>query len=45
MTSEDSMRLAARAEFAKAFAQAHEVLKYAEYPEPRARLGYYYATC
>lgn len=22
---------------------AHEVLKYAEYPEPRARLGYYYA--
>lgn len=23
---------------------SHEVLKYAEYPEPRARLGYYYAT-
>jgi tetratricopeptide (TPR) repeat protein len=23
---------------------AREVLKYAEYPEPRARLGYYYAT-
>ena len=23
---------------------AHEVLKYAEYPEPRARLGYYYAN-
>lgn len=22
---------------------SHEVLKYAEYPEPRARLGYYYA--
>ena len=22
---------------------AHEVLKHAEYPEPRARLGYYYA--
>jgi hypothetical protein len=23
---------------------SHEVLKYAEYPEPRARLGYYYAN-
>jgi hypothetical protein len=23
---------------------AHEVLKYAEYPEPRARLGYHYAN-
>jgi tetratricopeptide (TPR) repeat protein len=23
---------------------SHEVLKYAEYPEPRARLGFYYAT-